>query len=260
MDSYKTIISKTLTINSVSTVVNLSNATLTTSVDKQYATIGDVLTYTLLATNIGTVDIYNVMFKDIMPPSVIFKANSIVIDNIEKPDFDSNIGFTLDTLYPNTSRVITLKGTVISVPNPNLIINLAMLSYNYKINPFGAELIKNTTSDKVTTIINKASCENIIKVDKLYATGGDTLTYISTIKNTGNIDLTNIMIEDLIPSNTTFHAYSVKIDGQPKLNLNPNLGILLGIIIPFQSVIIEFKVTVSSLPTHGFITNISYKL
>ncbi|MBU3191605.1 DUF11 domain-containing protein [Clostridium bowmanii] len=248
-------ISKTITSNNVTTVVNVAAITFTKAVDLAFATIGDVLTYTLRATNTGTVDLNNVIFKDIIPSAAIFNANSVVIDNVSKPGLNPNIGFSIDSIPPSGIRVITFKVTVISLPTPNTIINSATLSYSYKINSSGTEITGNITSNTVTTTINNASVTNTKTVDKLYATVGDTLTYTSVIKNTGNINLINTLFTDLTRLNTTFILGSVKINDQAQANLNPNTGFTLGTIIPTQSVSVEFKVTVSSVPLTGFVTN-----
>ena len=250
-------VSKTATSNNVTTVVNIATTTLTKAVDKSYAAIGDVLNYTLIATNTGTVDLYNVIFKDIIPVAATFLAGSVVIDNIAKPGIDPNTGFSLDTITPKGSRVISFKATVIGLPTPNTIVNSGTLSYKYKINPSGTEFTGNSTSNIVTTTINKVSATNTKTVDKLYATVGDTLTYTSIINNTGNINLVNTLFTDLISSYTTFLAGSVKIDGLVQANLNPSMGFSLGTMIPTQSVSVEFKVTVSSVPANGFVTNYS---
>ena len=250
-------ISKTVTSNNVTTVVNIATTTLTKAVDKAYATIGDVLTYTLQATNTGTVDLFNVIFKDIIPIAATFNVNSVVIDNVSKPDLNPNTGFSLDNIPPSGIRVITFKATVVSFPTPNTIINSATLSYNYKINPSGTVFSGSITSNTVTTTINNASVTNTKTVDKLYATVGDTLTYTSVINNAGNINLVSTLFTDLISSYTTFIAGSVKIDGAVQANLNPSTGFSLGTIIPTQSVSVEFKVTVNSVPPTGFVTNSS---
>ncbi|MGV8980185.1 hypothetical protein [Clostridium sp.] len=248
-------ISKTITSNNVTTVVNVAAITFTKAVDLAFATIGDVLTYTLRATNTGTVDLNNVIFKDIIPVAATFNTNSVVIDNVSKPGLDPNTGFSIDSIPPSGERVITFKVTVVSLPTPNTIINSGTLSYSYKINPSGTEFIGNITSNTVTTTINNVTVTNTKTVDKLYATVGDILTYTSVIKNNGNINLINTLFTDLTRLNTTFILGSVKINGQAQANLNPNTGFTLGTIIPAQSVSVEFKVTVSSVPLAGFVTN-----
>ena len=248
-------ISKTITSNNVTTVVNVATVTFTKAVDKLYATIGEVLTYTFQATNTGTVELNNVIFKDIIPIAATFNINSVVIDNVSKPGLDPNTGFSVDSIPPSGERVITFKVTVVSLPTPNTIINSGTLSYSYKINPSGTEFIGNITSNTVTTTINNVTVTNTKTVDKLYATLGDTLTYTSVIKNTGNINLINTLFTDLTRLNTTFILGSVKINGQAQANFNPNTGFTLGTIIPNQSVSVEFKVTVSSVPLAGFVTN-----
>ena len=86
--------SKTSTSNNVPTVINKDLAILTTVVDKNYATVNDIVTYTTTARNAGTVILTNVQFKDLLPSGATFLPNSVTIDNNSYTGYDPNVGFS----------------------------------------------------------------------------------------------------------------------------------------------------------------------
>ncbi|WP_278509220.1 DUF11 domain-containing protein, partial [Bacteroides nordii] len=81
-------VTKTANSNTVTTVINSYSATLTKIVDKAYATIGEELNYTVTATNLGTVPLTNVTFKDIIPNGASFVAGSVIVDGVSQPIAD----------------------------------------------------------------------------------------------------------------------------------------------------------------------------
>jgi len=149
------------------------------------------------------------------------------------------------------------KATVTSIPAPPQINNIANVSFKYRLNPTSVYTDASITSNTVTTNISEATVTNTKSVDKVYATIGNTLTYTSVIKNTGNIDITNTDFIDAVPDYTTFVAGSVKIDSTEYPDYNPNIGFTLGTITPGSSVSVTFKVNVDSLPSNGYVTNAS---
>ncbi|SHJ40708.1 conserved repeat domain-containing protein [Clostridium cavendishii DSM 21758] len=257
VDPSNPVISKTATSNTASTVINIGSATLTKQVDKDYATINDILTYTVTATNTGTTDLTNVNFLDLVPNGTSFVEGSVVIDGVSKPSYDPSVGFNLSNMITGTFIVVSFKVKVINVPTPPVISNFATINYNYKIDPSGATFNGNKTSNTVTTNINKAAATNVKTVDKSYATIDDELVYTSVITNTGNIDLTNTKFVDVIPFNTSFVSGSVIVNGVSKPEYNPNTGFTLDTISKDNSVTVIFKVKVDSLPDDWKVVNTS---
>ncbi|EDT76997.1 DUF11 domain-containing protein [Clostridium butyricum] len=250
-------ISKTITSNTVTTVVNASTSTLTKSVDKAYATINDILNYTLVAQNTGTVDITNVFIKDIIPSGASFVSGSVYIDGVNYQSFDPDAGFTHATIPAGGFTTIQFQAKVTSVPNPNTIINSASMTYNYKINPNGQQYSASASSNTVTTTINSVSVTNTKSVDKAYATLQDTLIYTSVITNNSNINITNVNFTDSVPIGTTFQNGTVIINGTSESAYDPNAGFSIGTIAPGNFVTVVFKVTVTSYPSQGYVTNTS---
>lgn len=250
-------VTKTSTSNTVTTVINSYSATLTKSVDKMYATIGDVLHYTVTATNTGTIPLTNVNFKDIIQNGATFVVGSVVVDGISYPNYNPNTGFTISNVLPGGNVVVMFSATVTSVPVPPKIDNTANITFKYQLSPTSPYIDGSLTSNTVTTNINKMVVTNTKSVSKAYATVGDTLTYTSVIANNGNVDIENTNFIDTVPENTTFVAGSVKIDGTSHSDYNPNTGFTLGTITSGSHVTVTFDVTVDSVPNDGYVTNTS---
>ncbi|HBJ1648147.1 TPA: DUF11 domain-containing protein [Clostridium botulinum] len=246
---------QTKTSNSVTTVINKGDATLTKSVDKMYATINDILTYTITVNNTGTVPLKNIILTDSIQPGATFVANSVVIDGVTKPGYNPNNGFSVDDITTNGVSNIIFQVKVTSLPTPPQILNTASIAYNYYIDPNGSPTADSRTSNTVTTNITTSTVTNTKSVDKMYATIGDVLTYTSVISNSGNVDITNTNFTDIISSNTSFMTGSVTIDGEAYVDYNPNIGFTLGTIQPTKSVTVVFKASVSSVPDLGYVVN-----
>lgn len=250
-------VSKTSTSNNVSTVINIGSASLTKSVDKTYATLGDTLDYTVLVNNTGTTTLTNVNFIDLVANGATIVPSSVKIDGVSFPSYNPNTGFALNNISPGGSSLVEFKVTITSLPPQYEIDNYASITFKYKISPSGSDITSSATSNTVTTYINKMNITNTKSVDKLYATLNDTLTYTSVISNSGNIPITNVNFTDILSSNLSFQSGSVKINSVSHSDFDPNIGFSLGTINPGFSVTVEFKATVSTLPNDGFVTNTS---
>ncbi|SFA96785.1 DUF7507 domain-containing protein [Clostridium frigidicarnis] len=254
-DPTKPPVTKTITSNNATTVINMGSANLTKSVDRLYATIEDTITYTVVAQNTGTTTLTNINFIDIIPTGATFDIGSVSIDDVSKPDFNPNLGFVLNDIAAGGSSIVKFTAKITSIPNPNTITNTANISFKYRINPSGTDISETKTSNSVTTTINNMDVTNTKSVDLVYATIGDTLNYTCVIANSGNVNLTNTTFTDFISNDTEFVAGSVKVNGESYADYDPNLGFSLGTINTNTNVTVTFKVAVKSLPPNGFVTN-----
>ena len=193
--------------NQVTTTVNRDctpGYDVSKSVDKTIAQPGETITYTITVTNTGKVDLTNVVVTDQLPAYY-----SQATDQIDAPSEITG------------SIVKDGKVTIAKLP----VGSTATIKVSYQIKSSadlkcGNTVIKNSvdsttdqdqTEDKddnneVTTIVAN-NCEygyDLTKtVDKTTANPGDTLTYTLTFRNTGRLDLTNVVIKDALPQNVT---------------------------------------------------------
>ncbi len=228
--------------NTTSTNLVIGELGMVKTVDKNYATIGDILNYTVTLTNTGNILLTNIEFKDIIPSGATFVSGSVKVDSQSQPTYDPNVGFNLGSLLILGSKVVTFQAEVTSLPNPNTIINKATTTYNYLvIVPITGSSESNTT----TTTINVTDLELVKSASVTDVMSGDTLTYTTVITNNGNINATNIEFIDLVPSELSFVSGSVTINGTPQPTYDPNVGFNLGTLAPGDSITVVFDTVVN---------------
>lgn len=245
-----------------STTINMAILSSTKQVNKTYADIGDILTYTIPIRNTGNVTASTVVFIDTLPNGTAFVVGSYKQDGILLSGTPNPPGTTLPNgIAPGSTSTITLQVQVVTLPTPNTLLNTSTATASYIINPTTTpNRVSNVSmqSTSVTTTINTATIPNFIKtVDKAYASVGDTLTYTIWYTNTGNTSASNITLIDTIPNNTSFVTNSVTIGGvsQPGATVAPPTGLQVGNVGAGATVSVTFEVVVLTIPTPNPIPN-----
>ena len=230
----------------VNTQVNSVTITASKEVDKQYANVGDILTYTIPLSITGNTSATNVLLIDTIPNGTTLVSGSFKVDGTATGQDPNSPGANLGTIPAGTLTTITFQVQVETIPSPNPIPNSANLSYNYTIDPDqinGAIGSVNTTI--VNTQINNANLVNIsMNVNRSYATCGDELTYLITIPNTGNTTAFNVVLVDTVPNGASFVPGSVYVNGLTTIG-NPNTGISVGSIPAGSSSTVSFKLQIN---------------
>lgn len=87
------------------------NLSVIKSVDKQVAIKNEILTYTSLVTNTGSIPNDSTIFTDDIPAGTTFVNGSVYIDGVNFPTYDPQVGFDLGNLIPN--QTVTVRFQVI---------------------------------------------------------------------------------------------------------------------------------------------------
>lgn len=103
--------SEQFSINSDALEMNVlvNDVYLLKEADKSAVKSGDIITYTITISNDGAYTNTDIMFTDTIPDSTTFVAGSVKINDIEKSDYDPNVGFPLDDLSTNSSIKVEFK-------------------------------------------------------------------------------------------------------------------------------------------------------
>lgn len=239
--------------------LNLNNTNyLIKKVDKSYAALDDILTYTINLKNTGNTPANNVLFLDNIPPGTTFVPNSVTINGILQPHEtpEMSTGINIGTINPNKSSKLCFKVQVTTVPNPNIISNSGTVYYNYTVDPINlnTECEYGNTNVVTTTIIDD-SITLIQSADKISAIDGDIINYLITLKNTGNIILQDLVLSNKLPSNTQIIANSITLNSNPIFGADIEKGFILPNILPNTTFVVGFQVKVDSIPNCGFIEN-----
>ena len=79
------------------------------SVDKAFAVAGDILTYTSVIKNTGSVPVTDVVFKDNIPVGTTFVDGSVTIDGVSYPAYNPQVGFFAANLTPQASVTVVFQ-------------------------------------------------------------------------------------------------------------------------------------------------------
>ncbi|UOY92232.1 cell surface protein [Ectobacillus sp. JY-23] len=247
-------LSKNATSNTVSTQVNNANITVTKATDRAFATLGDVITYTLNVTNSGNTAANNVVLQDGIPVGVAFVPNSVFINGSQVAGADPALGIDIGTVPSSTNMTVTFQVTVTSIPPLNPLMNMGNATYNYTVDPQQPPISKTSTSNSVQTTINDATLVLNKKVDKTLVVTGNELTYTITLTNQGNVQAFNVFFSDAVPPGTVLVPNSVVVNGVTQPGANPS-GITIGSIAAGGTAQVSFTVQVVSIPTPNPIPN-----
>ncbi len=242
--------------NTVTTQINLGSIALSKTVNKTYATMGDILTYTVVVTNNGTVRADNVIFTDSLQSDITFNAGSVKVNGTTYLDYDPTVGFNLGNINPLDNVTVVFTVTVIPLPTHASVINYAVGTFSYKIDPNGQYYNKSYQSNTVNTIIIQPSMTVSKVVDKVYATIQNVLNYSLLIKNTGNTTISQLFFSDVLSNGAAFKAGTLVIDGVSYPTYDPIAGFNMpNNLIAGNTSLIQFQATVTSLPNPPQVTN-----
>ncbi|MDP1456748.1 cell surface protein [Bacillus wiedmannii] len=242
------LVSRSTTSNPVSTQINSGEILAIKSVDKTFATIGDTLSYTISLSNPGNVTSQNILFTDILPDGTTFISGTLVNDSGAQQIGNPANGIQVGNINPGSTIAITINVLVTNIPSINPISNFSSVQYSHVVDPSQPAVSQTNISNTVSTTINSAILTTTKSADKSILSVGDTITYTTTITNTGNTAATNITFTSAIPANTTFIPNSVTINGMQQLGARPALGVNIPNIAPGETVTVTFQVTVISIP------------
>lgn len=92
--------------NNVDVEIISNRLTIVKSVDKNYAVKGDILHYTSVITNVGTIAKTNITFKDPIPVGTTFVNGSVKINGVSYPAYNPQIGFAIPNLAPSEAAIV----------------------------------------------------------------------------------------------------------------------------------------------------------
>lgn len=242
------LVSRSTTSNPVSTQINSGEIVAVKSVDKNFATTGDTLSYTISLSNPGNVASQNVLFTDILPEGTSFISGTLIKDSSTQQIGNPANSITVGDINPGETVNILFQVLVTTIPSINPISNSSSVQFQHIVDPSQPAISQTTSSNTVTTTINSAILTTTKSVDKSVISVGDTLTYTTNITNTGNTKATNMIFTGAIPASTSFVPNSFTINGAALPGANPALGVSLPDINPSETVIITFQVNVLSVP------------
>lgn len=229
--------------NAVALQVDSKGAILTVgkSADVTFVYPGGEAEYTLEIANSGTTSATDVVVFDPTPEGLEFVTGSLAVNGVPQA---GEFPVSLPDIPAGGSVTVTYRLRAVAVPAVNPAVNEATVNYNFS--PFAGIVVSaSAESPPVELTVIFAAFSAVKSVDKNFALSGEELTYVSVVTNTGNTDADDVVFTDVPPSETTFVAGSVTVDGIPAPTASPADGIPLGAIARGASRTVAFKVTIN---------------
>lgn len=246
-------IQKSQSTNEVLVPVIDINIRINKSVDKEFADINDILTYTITVQNKSTVAVSNMVVSDQLDPEATYIEGSLKLNGSPVANTNPFNGVYISSLQPNTTAIITFEAKATAIPSDNTVDNVASVKYYF--NSGGTQVEGNKVSNPTQTRINNATL-NIIKcVDDQTVVKGQVLEYTILITNTGNVSAINSTLIDVLDPRLDFVDNSLSINGVNKPGMNIKQPIFLGTIIPNETVTIKFNALVIDANIYDKIDN-----
>lgn len=96
--------------NTVNTQVNNANlGNIVKQVDKNYATCGESINYTIVIPNSGNVTAQNVILKDTIPNGTSLITTSIFVNGVQQLGANPTTGITIPNIAPGASATVTFS-------------------------------------------------------------------------------------------------------------------------------------------------------
>lgn len=238
--------------NATSTQINHAEIISTKTVDKAYADLNDILTYTIVLQNLGNVAATSVTLNDIIPSGTTYVDGSLTGATGTLPNV------TLQTpIGAGLSSTITFQVKVTSLPIDNPLQNIVTANYKYTVDPVlpnGASAT--STSEAASTQVNNATLSISKSANKFVSFLNDTIIFQLAVKNTGNVPANNVVITDTIVNGTAYVpgtlVVSVPFSGTPDTGITLTNPVAAGEVIS-----ISFHAKVNTMPLPNPIVNIA---
>jgi len=181
--------------------INSPRISIDKSVDAESAELGQILTYTVVIANSGTVSADAMFLLDSLPNDTVFVPGSLTVNGAPSPG-DPLAGISLGSLAPGGTIVVTYQARVVSFPEDGLIVNQAIVTFEYQSVAGGPINAGDAPSNEVVTpvvtpVVPPSFHLGIEKTaDRATANAGETVRYSITVVNLSNAPLTNVRVTD----------------------------------------------------------------
>ncbi|NTW65776.1 MAG: DUF11 domain-containing protein [Nitrospirae bacterium] len=214
--------------------------------DPAFLMAGDTVRYTITVKNIGTENATGVSLRDQIPANAAYVANSTKLNGTAVSDPAPGVSpiqngmlvhapenATAGAMRADATSTTSNVGTVAfdAVVSPSLLNGSAICNQGF-VTGSGAgsgPFPEQPTDNPATPAASDATCRVVGNMPLLYAQKsvaisvdngtpgivdpGDVLRYTITLSNSGATPATNAVLTDLVPSNTTYVANSVTLNG-----------------------------------------------
>ncbi|MDI4645943.1 DUF7507 domain-containing protein [Cohnella hashimotonis] len=205
-------------------------------------TVGDTFTYFITVANSGNTAAQTTI-TDVLPASVTFQTNSVIVGDIPTPGVSPATGIPL-TVGAGQTVVVSFVVTINALPPSQRLDNQASASYTYTL-PGGRQIPGSAVSNVSSVPVSAPDVRVVKAVAPASGIVGDTLTFSAVVTNNGITAVNNVVFSDPLPANVSFVSGSVFVGGAARPLANPTSGILIGALAPGASATVTFEVKIT---------------
>lgn len=157
--------------------------------------VGDVLTYTIKVTNTGNVSLSNIVVTDAFTGSAAPVAEGVTWTlNTETGKYEAT--WNVDELVAGANTTLTYTYTVQDADKGKTITNTAVATSDTTEGEGTTTVTVYNPDMAVTKAVTKVNNTEVAAGETIVVQKGDVLTYTITVQNTGDQDLTNVIVTD----------------------------------------------------------------
>lgn len=212
-------------------------------VSDRFATLNDILEYTINISNNSDVNFYDVIISDVLSDKVEFVKGSMKIGGSEVLLENIENGVNVGDFPIGKMKLISFKAKVIK-NEVSIIENRCVANYNYKICVDGNKQHKVMQSNIVNVILEKNKVVVCKKADKKTARILDIIRYRVEINNEGSVVTSNMVLLDEFSDNLELVKGSVFINGFNAPINSLKGGIRIGLLKPKETYVINYSMKV----------------
>ncbi len=214
---------------------------------------GDLLAYTVAIKNVNAVALDALLFEDAAPAGTTIVAGSVTTD-VGTVDNESPVRVTIPTLAPDATATVRFRvALVVPWTYGPAVVNQGQVSGL----PAGPVLtddpaLPGTADPTVTPVaavpVLSASKRDVLQTDADgdgIASPGDTVRYDFTIANTGTVESTQVVLQDVAPAHTAVVTGSVTTSQGSIVGASP-VRVELGSLAANASATVSFAVRIDS--------------
>ncbi|MGW7160006.1 hypothetical protein [Paenibacillus taichungensis] len=207
------------------------------------AALGQTLTYLIEIVNSGNCAAM-VHVLDSLSSETSLLPNSVLLDGTPLPGVSPERGIPAQEIVPGATLRIHFQVIIVGLPPSLKLVNQAKIRYTF-VTPEGRMVEGEEQSNVVEVNLVSSSLSLVLNADRAQTFVGDIVTYNLLVSNPGFIIGNDGRVTIPLPKGIEFLPGSVIVNEIFVPETTPDSGIMIGEVLPGESVPIQFRVQVT---------------
>ena len=227
--------------------------TLQKLADNSSATIGDMITYTLLVNNPNAGTLNNVSIEDTLPTGLVYQAGTAKLNNAginasQISNTGTDLVISLGNIPANTSWTVSYQVAVTASAPITTAINRAIVKSDTATSTQSQAPVA-ITAPILPLSLSKLANTSTSKI-------GDLIRFTLAVKNENSVTINNARIVDILPLGLTYNVGSALLNNNPIVaNTSNGLTFTIGNIPASTEWLLTYDTTVTNTATSNTLTN-----